>query len=50
MNQTICDRCKKVGGRATVKWMRYMTMSIWPEKRDLCKDCFNELFPKDWKL
>jgi len=45
MNQTVCDRCHKIGRFAYISWH-----GEWlPRGKDLCKDCFKYLFP-EWKI
>ena len=49
MIQTVCDRCNRVpGGYATIGWHTMAGWHEFPINKDLCKECFNALFP-EWK-
>ena len=46
MKQTVCDRCRRVGGYADINWNALLGWHIFPVKKDLCEDCFKYLFPE----
>lgn len=47
--EVICDKCGKVPGRyASVRWDKGTEFMI-PEYRDICKECFQNIFPEWYK-